>query len=598
MSGDEFDHEWESGYNWGPDPALSSDTPPFTNYSGAQLIQSRLQDLRTEENGPHLIAFERDVKRDLIDEIQRTINWGDMNTTVTDSSDTFRFLTRIIVSKNDSFLRARFAEITPEDNEICLFLEDNTGDLVSGRSYYVAVGENFRLFLEEKYTEYASVNSSGFERIYENDEVDMRVSFSQEEIQELIETGRIENPYSATFYSTLSVLTFTMRWVGRLYRYVGDKILDATNFVKDHIKFKDKHWDPEAEENKGIEFQPILFHGSSGLFDVLSPENVDDATRILRQEITKFSDSVLHNIEALSEVDFSRISRRISGLNNVVELYQIASSKIVEIATSFVEILMAGVSEMVKFFLSFGERFISVLNAYYCGLWNSLVDAVIGIPEIVGYLFKGMGAIGHALDNAEVILPQALELFDEVLQSVGNIDLIGILGTLVSKIGGALSGIGSSIGLITLEKFYHFMGAVAGFIIENAVGFLLSAGVANAVSLLTKLGKFGKLAKIVVDIIMAANAGFEAAAASILEKIFAVIRWFFSILRKGGDGVATMIRSLMSAVRRGADIALETIMKFMRKLGLDPQDWDNLQRLGYDMIEIDDAGHALLRMNC
>ena len=99
------------------------------------------------------------------------------------------------------------------------------------------------------------------------------------------------------------------------------------------------------------------------------------------------------------------------------------------------------------------------------------------------------------------------------------------------------------------------MGALSGLVIENTIGFLLSGGAINATSLMARLGKFGKFAQILIDIIVGVNRAVDTVSDYVFSSLFRVIAWLLSIIKKGAKEAGVLIRQLFRKISDAAVIA-------------------------------------------
>ena len=245
--------------------------------------------------------------------------------------------------------------------------------------------------------------------------------------------------------------------------------------------------------------------------------------------------------------------------------------------------LVAGVNGMVKVFLYIGEKSINAMNAFYCGLWNSLVEAVLGIVDTVGYIFKGLAMAGDAMNNAQTLVPQALEMMDEIWQAVMSTDFSELVSAAMDAVLQQLSNLNimTMVNAISVEKTAYFLGGFVGFVVEIVAGMLYSGGVASVNSALQKIANFGKIGSDVLAFITSAvNRTFAAASAFSLEYIMAIVRQILSLMRKGKDEVVKFINDLFDVMRKAAQLADDIVREIMQKFQISPTDKALIDELG------------------
>lgn len=496
---------------------------------------------------------------------------------------------RIFVSKDDSYLSRVFNKTEPAENEICLFVEDNSTDLLSPRSYYLKTGKVFQKYLEMNQGDDAilAAMNEAKDHIIDGD-ASVEASFSKEELLTLIKEGSLSGISIVTPF--LNVFKTITSWSGWLNDKIGSAILFASETVKYYMKFADSSWDPEADNSDGTSFHPVLIPGLVGIAQ-------EKILSTFESSLNAHATSVIGYLDILASIDFSFVPK---GFQDFFKSFQKMVSELKVVAKSFAEVIIKDLVKMLDFFQGFGNRVLNIINAYYCGLWNSLIDVLMGIPDILGYMYKLAALPSKIAQDIDTLVPKIMELMDETLQMVFTTNWPEMIRTIIWESGkGLVSLLSSAGGYLSWERVAYFLGAVTGFIVENLIGFLLSAGVINVASITTKLGKFGKLAKIIADFISALNKAIDGVSEAIFKGIIRVVGWLISIIKKGAMEVKVLIRTLFSKIRSAIKIADDVIEALFKELGLTKVHLSRLRAAGFDVIEVaEDGTEGLIKKIC
>ncbi len=509
----------------------------------------------------------------------------------------FDYNVKIFISKDDSYLRKLYESVAPANNEVCLFLEDNTGDIFSGKSSYVKIGEKFREDLKKR--KIISEGQSGlltdesFRQHFQN----VNLDFTEDEIQELIETGQIANMSSAFMIGLLQVLYLPNIILEPLFKWIADGISSLTGLLKKTIKFQPHHWDPEAkmpdpsdtsDQPKMIDnpdFEPILFPFSNDI--------IDSITSFSESETAALIDTIKKYIKEKERDFVTEIDTYLAKLKNnedflgklsalakpTTDALEFTKLKVKEL----VDNLLLAADQIFKSMGYLGKKIISVINAFYCGLWNGLMDSIIGIIDLIGLLFKAFGMQADFMNNAQTKIPQSFELLDECIQGFLKIDFGKIISEIVDQI--MRFDITAFASKISIEKVAYFLGAVVGFIVEIIVGILLTGGVEAVYSTINKL--LTNSAKFIRTIQASLVKFFGKSLSQLKDDILYVIMKIIEFLKKGTEGVINSIRILFREILDTVKISAELLKEIMRRFKLSKSEIDQLDKLGFSFVSLE-----------
>ena len=505
----------------------------------------------------------------------------------------FSYNVKIFISKDDSYLRKLFENVSPADNEVCLFLEDQTGDIFSGKSSYVKIGENFREDLKKR--KIIGEGQAGLlaDETFHQHFQDVSLDFTNDEIQELIETGQIADMSRTLIIGLLQLLYLPNIILEPLFKWVADGISSFTGLLKKTIKFQPHHWDPEAKVSDPDDttvqtdpaFKPALFPFAHDI--------IDDITNYTENETTELIETVKKFINEKEQEFITRLDEYIVTLENnkdfMGKLNALAdpTKKALEFTKikvkELVENMLLAANSIFKSMTYLGKRMLNTINAFYCGLWNGLMDSIIGIIDLTGLLFRAFAVQAGFLKNAQTKIPQAFEMLDECIQAFSKIDL----GKIASEIADQIMRIDITAfaGKISIEKIAYFFGAVVGFIVEIIVGIFLTGGVEAVYATINKL--ITNSVKLIGSIQSGLVKFFGRSLSRLKDDIMHVIAKIIEFLKKGTEGVIETIRALFREILNTVKITAELLAEIVRMFKLSKSDLAKLDEMGYGFVSLE-----------
>ena len=498
--------------------------------------------------------------------------------------ETIKTKTYVFVSKDASYLDKLFNKVTPERNELVLFLEDNQGDLLSDVSAHVKLGNGFN-YAGRRETLADSLEES--ERIQELDSQldEFNLGLSAHQIATLIREGELKSV-------TMRVVDFIMQLsnlgdvlLADAFELIGNGLLKGTELIRNYVKFQNHHWDPNAEwneEEKGEKptFSPVLFSLQDSAIDVLEEINsevLDDLENKMRELISGKSSKLKTNLNELATntVLHDKVP---DGFVYVMEYLIDGVSKI---ETAILEAIVS----IPSLFAQVGKKVLAAINAFYCGLWNSLVEAILGLVDLVGYLFLLGAAKGHFFRDYSGNTSKIREMIDEAIQAVINFNYSTFLSGIISTV--RAFNFPSISGIISIEKVCYGLGAITGFIIEILVDIFISGGTKAIVSVGNKLGNWGKRIFEIIKRVLTQSIGKtgKEAGTAIFRSIMAVINF----IKSGATKVLEGIKMIFREIGLLAKYTRDQIDDILRKIGMTSDQYDVLEDGGYLLRNFDEV---------
>ncbi len=541
-------------------------------------------------SGSTKVISENNVSQQLVRDMIAFLDGNGNGLKEETEKELFTYRVLLFVSKDDSYLQQAYAKTEPAADEVCIFLEDNSTDLFSGKTSYIKIGSLFRDNLKkQKEIGYIEQKFAEKYQVYSNaDGEEFALDFTGEEIQELITTGKITNTSSVFFIGLLQFLNIQSMVMAPLYELLGDFILGVTEKLRYYFKFSETSWDPDApvtdeegNQQPNDSFQPALLPFSIRTLKTWAAQGegavkkvTDGLRKGLEEEKARFDGKMQQVID-------SQLSKY-PGADGAIAFVQ----QCAELELALFEKMISACENAVPFFVSFGERYIYILNAYFCGLWNSLLEAVLGIVDLVGYLFKAMGMIGNAMKNAQTLIPQALEMIDEMIQTLSTVDFSSIFSEAVDEIIAQLKKLDLSAWAseISLEKVAYFLGGLTGFVLQVLISIYWSGGLDGIRAAVEKIGSIGKG---VVDFIKSSVEKLIGIAAGLsIEGLVKVVQQIIQALKSGAKAVVEFIRAIFEALKRGFRTLEELFVVIKEMLKLTSEDEQAMKELGLQFTSL------------
>lgn len=500
----------------------------------------------------------------------------------------FTYKIKIFISREASYLKEAFDKFNADPSDVCFFLEDNSTDIFSDRTAYIKIGTLFQSNLKDRKTIALIETKSDFFGRYKSSDINgesYTLDFSEKEITELIQTGKISNPAMSVVIGLYQLLNLQNIILAPVYSILSDGLLWITATAREYIEFKDKHWDPEASDSGGANFKPVLFSTLSNLQE-LGIEAVNDVTGAIKKGIDEQEATLKAKLSIL--------------LNPAVKDYVGPDSlnQFVEKCLNYISELKAnlynGIDTIVSVFAYIGEKWLNALNAFYCGLWNAIVEIFLGLIDLVAYVFLALAKIGEAAANAQSLVPQMLELLDEFVQMILKTDIINIIFSALEKIMEKVLSFNlySLTNSVSIERVAYFLGNIAGFIVELIIGAFVSGGTKSVVDLFKK---FGTVGEDILQVIMTnAKKLFGSGTGISIESITRCIQFFIDLVGKGKEEVLKWIDEFFELLEMAAKLGNDILKKIEDIFNFTAEQIEQLKKTGLDFVTyVDDAAETV-----
>ncbi|MBB6371506.1 hypothetical protein [Chryseobacterium shigense] len=445
----------------------------------------------------------------------------------------FAFKVIIFSSTEATKLKECFEISRPRGREILIFVEDNSKDNVSGTYGAMKISEEVLSFLNSK-------KRLAYD-VYDNTEIYKEVravvpELTDDQIKGLLTNGYIEDFRINAAKTYFKVASFFSSGISFIHPSLGiltnDALRAATSAVLEEIivfiekaRLEENRWQPKparlenGEIDENYKYNPLLSSGK----DVSGTVNFTEISRHLKTMLTEQNNFVklLLNIKK----DFKYNDQPKGFLEILYKAYLDAYYIMHNVASN-----LESISDMK--ILKYGTK---VYNALLCGIWNGLVDAVSGLFAMVKMIYDGITLGKDFAQNIEKYLPTLLEQFDEVIQSIKDIDFTEIAKSIYKKL---------------KEVSLTFDPVACGYFVGYAYGFIIS--------LIIEI--------IVGTIISGGSLSIAAIANAITELILGIFRLGWALIKGTAKIVRTFAKFVVKTIQ---DIikGFQEVISFLRKEG-------------------------------
>lgn len=559
-------------------------------FSNGHYQKIKATEISTENNVS--LSFVRDMTAF----VDRPIANGEGNNILEEGEkELFKYIVKVFVSTEKTYLEEAFNKALPAQNEVLFFLEDNSTDIFSPKAAFIKVGSDFQNDLSKrehiaKVESTLKNNETGLpfldsynQSISKSNYGFINFDFSASEISELITKGEISHPAMTVLIGLYQLANLPLVALSFILAPIGDGLLWITATAREYIEFKESSWNPYTTSNTGEitenkDFKPYL---------LTIHKNILDFANSTAEEIRSYCMEAIKDGLQAKQKEFKS---NLSIITKPIISNYVAPEKL----TQFIDKCFFNIEQVIETLFYYNEQIIdivmyaenkllNVINAFLCGLWNSIVEIILGIIDLIGYACKLLGGIGDAIYNAQTLGPQLLELMDEAWQTFMQADIVGIISELINK---TLERI-KKINLYTLtdgisiESVAYFIGGLAGMIVEQIIDAYCSGGTKNVADLFKKFGTTGK--NVTEYITKSCSKLLKEGTSSITSNIIEIFKYLLNLLKEGKEKIGKLVDEFFELIEKGALAIEEFIMKLLKING---KDINEAKLLGITFTEI------------
>ncbi len=530
-------------------------TKKFYNRTALEVAQIYFPQATQKKVKNITIHTDTESNKNLLEYVTKRVFFYDKNNNdVLDEDEQLAFNVYIYTSKDAIKLLETFEVSKPGKDDVLLFVEDNTGDS-SGQFTRAKVGENVLSNLKNAGHLYN--NKKLLERVNEHVTIDEAI------LSELLENGKIEN-------TTLEILEFLFAIPDWLYltsinelimEGIGEACGGIASFI-DKAKIDDYRWNPRAKklkedgtEDETPEFTPFFFPYVTEALDEIDDskinEYVQQSTGRLKEMYTEYDQSIQ---KYLRDVDIGRLAT-VPVYFYPIGFVNIEVDLVPDSIQAFVYSLYLKAKQVSDFIFDKFQQFdltdiikkgIYAANAFICGIWNSIIDAISGIFKLLEMIFKAAVIMNDFMRNISTELPLLLEYIDNYTQALKEVDFDELYKHFKTKLSEF------SIFDVPIEVIAYFLGAFVGFvitlIIEVVLGILFTGGTLSVAAIIEKLTSiFTSLVRAGAKVLRKVFNFTKDLAVKTFKGVKSLLQQIINLLRKGTRGLKQMIDDVFKA---------------------------------------------------
>lgn len=452
---------------------------------------------------------------------------------VFDQGDDYKYFLTVFVSKDAELLAQINRIIKPLDFEIILFIEDNSRDFVTGAAYYIQMGRSVRanVLVDSKFLNASHVLKAAIELGVPKDQ------YTKDLLPKLVQSGLNsgqghfkEKTITEKISEYAAPATFVVEVLSEGAIWVLDKVIEGVGF----LKIDSKNWNYELGDPE----MKLFF------FPFYSNQTIDADE--LKEQSKKLGEHIGSELKSLS-LQFNGISVKDMNNNTAIE-HEIAEGEVKNIAVDIINIVFeeykAFSEVIIEFLETIVEGYYVFVNAFLCGLWNSIVSLIEGILFLVKLSFIVSKEQAHLFSR-----PEKLDHFIQLVVDFDYRAAVKLVFDLMGKLWDLFKEIDWTELLAELRVAHvgYVIGAIAEFILEIVVGAIFTGGVASGLAVLNKMGRtFTKLAQIITDIVYGAFKLTKGAVISITELTL-------KILKAGAEKLKSLFDEIWAAIKKWFD---------------------------------------------
>lgn len=286
----------------------------------------------------------------------------------------FRFT--IFVTRNGAYLMDQHKKCEPDDKEIVVFLEIDDSTNLFGSVMLIKSGTNTGN-INLPFSEMLAFARS------------KRVNLPSSDIVELIKSGTFKAKDSLA-ERLVNLVRNALGFIADFPREAAAKVNVGVIIFFEKLLIEDQSWNSEIEG-----------------YDALFTPDIKDILKKSGKLIDDVESGVMDMLEVLK-------TALPTSLYNKISKYL---RKMIRGMDNFLNDLKE--SEIVSFF----EGSLEMLNAYLCGLINSVIDFVKGIFEMIGILLSIIGTAKELRDDAFYYLSLVGEMFENLISMIADFDM-------------------------------------------------------------------------------------------------------------------------------------------------------------------------------
>lgn len=455
----------------------------------------------------------------------------------------------VFIHTDGALILQQNEEVEAKSNQLVLFLEANNKSNYFGSVLRAKIGSDVKM------------DDLPFVDIFRFIEEGHPVNISNKEIKALITKSNLKNKgrFLIKVFNTIlkpgnKLADFIF---SRLANFAKDTIPD---FFEKNLKIQENRWNPNVKDysplfmNRGLELiiqqqkriktKPVQY-----LKNVIKP--IDEILDALDERINNCNDYIIKHLHRSIALRLVKAIRHVKKqLKDVKDFFSKSVDWLVEII----------------------ETGFETANAFICGIINSIIDAVSGLFQLVGWVCYAVAIYNKIKSDLVYSFSLLVEFVENILEAIFEFNLIGFIKDVILlpvrltkgiikllkrlpdvDLGKLLEKIGSS-----LSNIAYVCGYIVGFIIQLVLEAFFTGGVKAAETMIAKIMAFLK------NPIAGVGAGLRAVkevGEDIFKAAFRKLSKFFEDLKTGKAATALKqwVNDILEAIKKELGISDEVL---------------------------------------
>lgn len=420
----------------------------------------------------------------------------------------------LFTSTNGVTLLQQFKEVEVSSDEVVVFLEIDNPTNFFGTVMRIKVGSNLKGRKDLPYSEIIDFAQ------------DKGISVSPNRIKRLLKKG-VKSKKNLFKW----VLSSIAKTIGKAVEFVsgevGDLFFQTIPEAIDKIRISENRWNPSLEGYNGI-FIPDKFEK----YIANLKDDEKGGNSILKAFVSPFFKQI-NRLEGFTKGKLKKVKSYIPGkvYRKLKKVIDYLFGKI----NGLEDIIYDSKYELLKLILTALEA----ANSFLCGLYNSIIDTVKGIFQIVGLVFKGIEAAADFTSNLGYYASLSIEFIENIIEGILEIDFVELFKQLfflplviIKKVVSFTINQSS----LTIQEFYYYIGYIVGFIVETVVSILFTGGSLSVGKVLAKTFKEP------VEFLLKGFKGIVSASKSLVNKVISAVQYIIKKLKNPKQLAADFLR--------------------------------------------------------
>lgn len=462
-------------------------------------------------------------------------------------------------STNGVTLLQQFKEVEVSSNEIAVFLEIDNPTNFFGTVMRIKVGSNLEGKKDLPYSDIIEFAKG------------KDISISPSRIKRLLKKG-IKSKKNLFKWVLSSIAKTIGKAVEFLSGEVGDLFYKTIPDAIDSIRISETSWNPNKEDYNAI-FIPDKFEN----YVAKLKDNNKDENDILKAFVKPFFNQ-LKKLESYSKGELKVIKGFVP--NKVYRKIKNTVDYIFEKINGIEALIYNPEYGLLKLILTALEA----ANAFICGLYNSIIDTLKGIFQIIGLVFKGVEVAADFASNLGYYASLSIEFIENIVEGILEIDFIELfkqlfflpLVTMQKVVTLALNQTA-----LTIQELYYYIGYIVGFIVETVISILFTGGSLSIGKVLAKTFKEP------VELLLKGFKGIVSASKSLINKVISAVQHIIKKLKNPKQLAADFIKFIEDLFGAGKKLSkFGKITKALMKLEMPDEFLNALKKLGMQEDDI------------